>query len=342
VIQFVLAMLEELEPAALAELERALGRLLAPADPTPAKRRVARLGFLAGLIDEHATPRLPRVPRELYDELRPADAPLSDRLVKEFGSWLKTCRAAHGVLPDGRVRRPDGNGATRTPGPSVRVAAYSADEIAHAIRACALRLGRRPTARAYERWRLQQLKASRSGGSEPPRLPSYNTITKRCSTWGTAVARAMLRDGELENARAARAPQMKPKHTFSAGDLAEAAGAKVAPPLMRQGRLDHKKAAALPLPDAAELARALNCSLEHLAGETGERGVPPAAGAAISSDTVKRRLVGTELTQTQILRQLGLPLGIYRRMLNGNAQPTLRVAIAIAALTGTPLSALIV
>jgi hypothetical protein len=88
------AMLDELKRSALAELERTLRVELAPYE-SPAERRWRRLGFLARLLKGEFPSLLgyPDIERKRYDELKPEAAPRSARLVEEFGSWKKACKA---------------------------------------------------------------------------------------------------------------------------------------------------------------------------------------------------------------------------------------------------------
>jgi hypothetical protein len=198
------AMLAELEPPVLLELKRALELKLAPRR-SKAAERVAQLGFLAELLDEHAPRRAegapPRVPRELYDRSRPAAAPRSERLVELYGSWLKACRAATGLLPDGRWTGPSKPWPNPTLGRRMSKD-YALDEVRQAIRTCALQLGRRPTAEDYRRWRDAKLRrARRAGRADHCRLPPLSSIYLRYrageNRWRIALDDAVIRDEDL-------------------------------------------------------------------------------------------------------------------------------------------------
>jgi hypothetical protein len=177
-------MLNELSGAALVELERALRGRLAEPPETPAQRRAGRLGFLAELIRETGLGRPPRI---TYDQGRPASAPSGQELVDEFGSWRKACRAAAGVLPDGRIHRPGQSNHPRTPSSRVKTDGYTGDEIVKAIRRCAHAEGRKPTSLAYERWRDRKLGQAKRHGKTRPRIPALPTISRAFGRWEHAL-----------------------------------------------------------------------------------------------------------------------------------------------------------
>src|SRR4051812_709019 len=98
------AMLNRLNPASKQEFTRRLhARVHAP--KAAAERRLADLGYLAGLLDERPQPpeRLPYIERKIYDQRRPLEAPeapLTARLTERYGSWERACYAAWGLLDD--------------------------------------------------------------------------------------------------------------------------------------------------------------------------------------------------------------------------------------------------
>jgi hypothetical protein len=267
----MLAMLDQLDGPALSELERALRGKLAAAQETPAERRGRRLGFLAELIRLTGAARPPRTQ---YDALRPPTAPSGQELVDEFGSWRKVCRAAAGVLPDGRINRTGGTNHPRTPGERQKTEAYTRDEIATAIRRCAYALGRKPTSGSYEQWREREIRKAKRHGQPRPRIPSLETVRRQFDTWRAALAAAAIDERALEQARErrqARTDRKPPKITAS--ELASAGADHL---LRRTGEIDFERISAPPLGEALELARILDCSLEYLLG-AGERGRAPMA-----------------------------------------------------------------
>lgn len=306
------AMIDTLDESALEELAHVLRAKLGPRRPTAAERRGARLGFLAELVAEHGTDIHPRVQRRLYDEQRPAAAPRSELLVEEYRTWLKACRAAEGVRPDGRVNRARGS-RPRDPSPRVKTLAYSEREIRDAVRGCAQARGRVPTSPAYERWRATQVRSATSGGAVV-RLPTLSTILRHTKTWRAALAAAALDGAALarvdEGARSAALP-----------------GAAAA--------------TALPLSEALVLARAANVSLEHLGGLTEEPGMPPAADASFDAAYWKTRLREAGIGERKLLRAINLPLGPYRRLLSGSFDPPLDLLVSLANVVGATPSVLL-
>jgi hypothetical protein len=185
-VEVIRAMLDTLELPALTELERVLRIQLADT-PTAAERRVAELGFLAELMSEahqrwspELLPQLGdprRIDRSTYDELQPVEAPgtpSSKRLVERYGSWMKACRAADGLLTDGRQHGPGlpwrnvNRGRPRTP-------KYTREEINAAIRRCARELNRIPGANDYATWVTAKKAKQRANGGNSPHLPAAPT-----------------------------------------------------------------------------------------------------------------------------------------------------------------------
>jgi len=135
-LQPLAAMAATLERDGLVELERTVRLAVTPPARTPAERRVAELGYLADLLCTHGNrepgqlarhlqamapaeqrvlvgrrrivrllDQMPAalVDRVVYDELKPEGVPSSDWLVDRYGSWKRACRAADGLLADGRT-----------------------------------------------------------------------------------------------------------------------------------------------------------------------------------------------------------------------------------------------
>lgn len=180
----LLAMLERLSPAALAQLERVLGARLHVA-LTPAEERESKLFFLIELQCEHG--RTPQ--RQLYDRLKPAGAARSQTLVETHGSWVRACRAAtaererlghdveeHYLEPLQPWKNPT-RGRRRPPD-------YTDEEIIDAVIACAGEINRIPTSNAYYSWAADKRRRARANRSAPPlRIPTQRTIDRHFRGW---------------------------------------------------------------------------------------------------------------------------------------------------------------
>lgn len=336
----VLAMLELLDGPALMELKRALTGQLNEQE-SPAERRARRLGPLAELIAEHAPSYTSRIPRTLYDTLQPPVAPSSVELVEEYGAWVKVCRAAEGVLPDGRVRRGDRN-RPRNPGIRIQTPAYSRLEITNAIRRCALRLGRRPTSRMYETWREGELRRVPAEQRPSLRVPTLATTERQFGTWAAALAATALDERALADVRAERAPALTRAAAagVSGADVGRAQAAGINVPLTPDDALDHERALALELPEALQLAQALGCSLEHLAGVSAAAGAAPPA-SRFDAVRWKERMREKGIGEQALLRQVGLTLSAYRRTLSGRLEPTLLTLTRFSSVVDAPIASLL-
>ncbi len=209
-------MLDGLNPEAVSELERALSLKLT-VSPSAAERRVRELGALATLLGRQpAVPddpddKIPSVEIDAYERFREeyaVDAPDHRRLVERYGSWLKACRAAFELLPDGRFR----GSANPWPSPTrgkPRVRAYTKEELHAAIRRCALELARAPSSGDFHRWTREKKRLARFAGVQPtgvepdehPRFPSISVLYRfyphGTNRWRLALADANLTDVEL-------------------------------------------------------------------------------------------------------------------------------------------------
>jgi predicted RNA-binding Zn ribbon-like protein len=345
----VLAMLETLDALALAELERALRLRLTPA-LTAAERRVDELGFLARLLDElPATTRsngIPQLDRAAYESRQPLeapDAPTAKTLVANHGSWQRVCRAAFGLLPDGRTRAKVSPWASTTRG-KPRTLKYTREEARSAIRSCADSLGRLPDASAYQRWSTETKRLARERGAEVPRLPSlraiYRHYPKGENRWRLAVADAALTDGDIARARTERVLRLPSNAvlpetaevTFAGADPAQLAAIGIKEQRRKQAL--RYGLGVLTLREAIAVAQLLDGSLDWLAGIDVERDAAPSDDTRFDVAAVKtfQEKVGTE---TSALRQrVGLPLGRWRRLMNGNDEPDLGEVISFAATLG--------
>jgi hypothetical protein len=156
------AMIAELPQAAVIEIARALHARLHPG-PTAANRRVKELGFLGQLLNEVPQPpdRLPHISRQLYDSRREASGfkgPASTGLTERYGSWSVACRAAWGLLEDGRTI-----GANPWPRPR-RSSSYRRDEAESSVLRCAAAIGRTPSSADYHQWIIARRSRARGRG----------------------------------------------------------------------------------------------------------------------------------------------------------------------------------
>jgi hypothetical protein len=202
-ISLVVAMAETLTDEELRELERFLRRRLAKVKSPAARRRVKRLHPLAELLAAEAVITKPfaLIPRTTYDEKRPADAPTSDTLQRQYGSWVKACRAAGGVKADGRKSGPGRRNLPVRVGRGGKSPSYSRDEVLSAIRACAENICRSLSELSsydYHQWQIDRTGRLRSQG-QSQRLPNYRSIAQMfrkeaeatgTTMWAVAVAAA--------------------------------------------------------------------------------------------------------------------------------------------------------
>jgi hypothetical protein len=171
------AMANQLSADEVREIERLVRQRLQVWPTRAAKGRAETLGFLADLLAKQPVFVLPfrAIERKTYDELRPAAAPTSQRLVRAFGSWLGVCRAADGVLSDGRKARPGTVASRAAYGP--RPPTYTRDEVIAAVQRCASAMGRTPSSHNYHCWSIGEPARARRHG-EMSRLPAYRVICR--------------------------------------------------------------------------------------------------------------------------------------------------------------------
>jgi hypothetical protein len=87
------------------------------------------------------------------------------------------------------------------------------------------------------------------------------------------------------------------------------------------------------------MCRALDCSLDYLAGASG-RGRAP-GGTRFAHETWKERLAASGVGDRQLLKQIRMPLGPYRVLLRGTREPTLAQFKTFAAIVAAPMSGLL-
>lgn len=357
--RLALAMVCGLEPLAQAEIHRALHAQLHP-EPVAGQWRVKNLGPLARMLDRWPDfmgrqpdpdeelwwdgkpwPGVPVIPREVYDQHRPPGAPDSRRLVqqlggKESGGWLMVCRAAYGLLPDGRYlgcgrprpmhRMLDGGKRGRP--------LWDPDRCAQAVRRCALDIGRVPSSSDYTRY--QRAKARRLNDPDRLRfgLPTVQTVQNHLGPWPRVLRAARVQPEDLIAARKAWAPgsaqaKVHVQDTVIArlaalaelGLLRAGITARHRDRLVGLGALANEQGVRglekLTLAQAAQLAAALGGSLPWLLGEESVPGEPCPSDLTLDGEAVKQWLTKRGLQHTGVRTKLKLTLSQWRRALTG-------------------------
>lgn len=187
----MLAMIDELPPRPLRELESALASTLYPY-ATAAERRQELLGALMGMLSEAIAEKRTgqdlapaRIPRELYDAERPPDAPPGRVLVELYGSWAAACRAALSAVGF----RPGRGRPAPWPPPLLgreRPPEYTRDEVLRAVRRAAEVLGRdleKFPSHIYYLWAAKEHRRAREAGAAPPRLPAQPSVERHFKSW---------------------------------------------------------------------------------------------------------------------------------------------------------------
>jgi hypothetical protein len=352
----VIAMLETLEPLALAELERALRLRLDPPE-TAAERRVAELGFLATLLAELPPAvglrALPQLERQVYVHRQPLeapDAPDARRLVERYGSWLRVCRAAYGLLPDGRTRGEAAPYSNQSRGRK-RVSKYTREEVVEAIRQCANDLGRVPSSNGYQHWGFELKRAARQRGEKLPRIPDikivYRFYPKGDNRWRLAVADAQLNEAELAVARVQRVLRLAHVEALPAAPLElfdqtpikalESIGIDA----NRKKTLARDGFGLLTLAQATELARLLGGSLDWLGGISLDRGTAPPGGAVFGLAQLDRAQAELGLTVKELRERLEMTLSAWTQLKNGKREPFVYELIVLAVWMGVKIGELL-
>jgi hypothetical protein len=305
------------------------------------RRKVARSRARAR---ENARRRRWRViPREVYDAGRPPDAPDSRRLVERYGSrWVLVCKAADGLLPDGRYRGVGKPWRTVIFHDMGRGLLYSDRDCLHAIQRCAQALGRRPSSTDYIRWREMIVRRHPRADRDRLGLPTYDVIKERHRSWPHALSEATIRDEDLAIARRAWLPQqplpVTPAEDTVSGRLArldESTLTELGLTSNHRQRLIAGGAHHHPLPQAAAVARAAGGSLHWLAGQTPDLGAPPTGHVRLDSESVRERRLAVGVRDDGLRRRLKLTTAQWRATLRGERHLTLGQLILMAGLLET-------
>lgn len=350
----VIAMIRLLDRPAAAEIEHALSLRLNP-PATAAERRWAQLGALATLMNAlppEADGRVPHLVREAYERHRAAQTPeaLDHRtLVSLYGSWLKACRAAHGLLPDGRYL------GTGQPWPSPllsrrRVPAYSLEEVHKAIERSALELGRVPSSRDYQQWSIEKKRRARQTGAKV-RIPDikvlYRLYPEGANRWLLAVAAARLNEVAIALARAkkllgaAGVPERPDEPLARLRQVSDGELARAGFDAEGRAQLNAEGFGWLQLSQGIRIARLLEGSIDWMVGRSLDVGQPPEPTAAFDTDRLTSRLGESKVTPKTLREELDLPVGPYRDLVTGKREPSIAELVVIATVIGCPLAELL-
>lgn len=348
-LRVVIAMTEALpRPTLQALIEMIAVRLSAPA-PAPPERRVAQLGFLADMLRESpATGHGPsRVAKVDYERRRPAGAQSAATLVKQYGTWLKACRAAASLAPDGAVR---GEGQP-WPSPALgkpRTRAYSRDEAARTLADCTGQLGRRPTTAEYAGWRQRRQDTARRGGAPTPRIACMTTVHALFGSWELALDAAGAYEIERQTITARQALLDAPAKAPTKSISPKAVFAQLEPDVLDQLRIDERDRLRiarrgfgwLALSQAARIASTLNGSLDWIAGRRADHGPPAPPNAALSAAAVRAECKRARLPLKALAQALEVSPAAFKGLVEGRGEPTLGQLSRIAEVLSCPIDAL--
>ena len=279
-----------------------------------------------------------------YDELRPASAPSAAQLTARFGTWQRVCRSADGLMADGRyagVGMPWSTGQFGRP----RARGYAPEDVSGAIRDCALSLLTHPSCHQYLLWARARNAARDGRDQQRRRLPSHTVIMRCFGGYRAALAAAAISDEELAAARAQRAGlaigrlASSPRARLAAISAADCTALGLDAAAIT--RLGADGFGSLALPDAILFASVLGGSLDSLAETTPAPGQTPASDAVLNAARVRELRDQGALSDRELRDRAGLPLGPWRRLLNGSLTPTLAQAAQIAAALGAPIDDLL-
>jgi hypothetical protein len=282
------------------------------------------------------------VPPARYDQLRPATAPSAARLTNRYGGWTIACRAADGLLEDGRYLGIGRPWVTRPP--AVRPGGFTREEVVDAIRACALHTLTRPSGFRYQRWSEAKRRRAQRLGNPSVQLPTHTTIVRLFDSYAKALTAAKITDEYLDTERLRRAGlavhelPTSPRVRLSEASASDLAEIRIDPDLVQallaEGFND------LLLPQAVHLARILCGSLDWLAELTPEPGRPPAAsaGTQVEPDAIRRLRTSAQISETELRAVIEMPLGPWKRILTGRDTPTLGLTTALGQALGASVS----
>ena len=168
-----------------------------------------------------------------------------------------------------------------------------------------------------------------------PRIPSYKTLHARFGGYRAALTAARITDREIVAARARRFPAAQavgPTPAARLAGLAPETIAELGVGAEEIERLTHRGFAELPLDRAVAIARALDGSLDWLAGRVEQQGTAPHPAVTLDSAKLRQGMRAVALSHEEARLHLGLALGPWRRMLNATDTPALALLAALAEL----------
>jgi hypothetical protein len=369
-ISALLLMLDGVSSFGLVELEQVLAALLKGPAPTPAEMRVAELTALAQLLESGVAVSYPhhriaplQVSQADYDATRPPGAPSAETLIKRYGTankdgWSWACRAARGLLPDGRKTKPGASWSTGVRG-AKRPPHSDRDAVIRNIRDCAFALLRRPSSNVYIEWldaNRRRANAGPGGGrqSDGPGSASIAAVYQQFPRgWARALASADITDAELSRARGRRlASGAAGSGAGSGTSAADAAPLAPAERLAALGidelpalgldvcvraRLLRKGFGELPLSRAALIANALGGSLAWLAGTDDEPGVAADIGARFDADALRAAAARSGIKLEALRASARLDVSGWRSLMTGKREPCLAQVERWAAAVRSPV-----
>ena len=342
----LLVMLDLIGAFGLVELERALTALLAEPATTPAEQRVSELSALTQLLEsdlavEYRYHRVApvQVSQTSYELTRPAGAPTAEALINRYGGaesdgWAWACRAAWGLLPDGRKTKPGQAWTSARRGKRLGPRS-DRDMVISSIRACAFALLRRPSSNVYIAWHgaRRRRPRERAGGGAPrthERLASIAAVYQHFASWERALLAADITDADLADARAKllvgrdgasasdRAPSAHDVLAALTGDELDELGLTE----QLRDRLVRKGCGGLPVSEASTLAHALGGSLDWLAGVSEEQRAPADITARFDPDALRREAKRAGVGLDALRHKAKLDVSGWRFIMARKREPT--------------------
>jgi hypothetical protein len=354
-VHALLVMLDSATDFGVVELENALGALMKGPAPTSAEQRVAELSALSQLLESELAVRYAghriapvQVSQRAYDATRPPGAPTAETLIKRHGGekkdgWSWACRAAWGLLPDGRKTKPGCGWASGLRGRK-RGPRSDRDLVIRSIRECAFELLRRPSSNVYIEWLAAHRRRADSGpgggrASNPHRRASIPAVYQQFPRgWTSALAAADITDAELADARAKLLAQRSPA---AASAAAARAAASTPTPAQRLAGLDAEQLASLGLDErtrerllrkgfgelrvkqAAALAHALRGSMEWLVGADIDPGEPADPSTRFDPDALRAAAKRSDIKLEALRAKARLDVSGWRAVMTRKREPTL-------------------